>query len=345
MAQSKDQPLNTLRNIEAFADIPLDEVLIDELLTDDQQVLRPSAITFYLPGFKSFCHAELQGCASHHWPAVSITGPQCVLQCDHCRAGILKPMIAAETPAKLSQVMAMLVNKGAAGMLLTGGSNLHNEIAYGPYFSTLEEFKTRHPNFKIAMHTALVDAAQARHIAASGIDVAMLDIIGAQDTVTQVYHLKRTVADFEASLVHLLAAGLRVVPHIVVGLHYGRLLGEWQALSMVQKHRPHGLVLVVVMPQYAAVRRPFVTPNPHEVGRFFREARRALPHIPLYLGCARPAGTVKAILDCYAVLAGIDAIAYPTEGCVALAKQYYSQINVQHSCCAMGWEHSLSTRI
>ena len=254
-------------------------------------------------------------------------------------------MMAAATPAKLYQVMESLVNKGAAGMLLTGGSNLHNEIAYGPYFSILEEFKTRHPSFKIAMHTALVDAAQARRIAASGIDVAMLDIIGAQDTITQVYHLKRTVADFEASLAHLLAAGLRVVPHIVVGLHYGRLLGEWEALSLVQKHQPHGLVLVVVMPQYAAVRRPFVTPNPHEVGRFFREARRSLPHTPLYLGCARPAGTTKAILDCYAVLAGIDAIAYPAEGCVALAKQYYPQVNVQHSCCAMGWEHSLSTRI
>ena len=40
---------------------------------------------------------------------------------------------------------------------------------------------------------------------------------------------------------------------------------------------PDALVLVVVMPLYARSHRPFVTPDPVEVGRFFVAARRALP--------------------------------------------------------------------
>ena len=61
---------------------------------------------------------------------------------------------------------------------------------------------------------------------AAGIDVAMTDMIGAQDTIHDVYHLDRPVADFEKTLAALTATSMEVVPHIVIGLHYGRLLGE-----------------------------------------------------------------------------------------------------------------------
>ena len=85
----------------------------------------------------------------------------------------------------------------------------------------------------------------------AGIDSAMMDVIGAEETIRDVYHLDRPVEDFEATLAALTATSMEVVPHIVIGLHYGRLRGEGRALEIVARHPIHALVLVVVMPFYA----------------------------------------------------------------------------------------------
>ncbi len=293
------------------------------------------AIRFHTPSFKTYSTSELAG-RRGSWPAVSITGGACKLQCDHCKAKILEPMIPATTPEALWRVASDAIAGGARGMLLSGGSNHRDEVEYGPFLPVVRRIKDTHPEFRIAMHTALVDCAMARDIGAAGVDAAMLDIIGAQDTVSQVYHLKRPVADFEASLAHLCEAGLAVVPHIVIGLHYGRLLGEWRALEMIARHPVQALVLVVVMPIYAPERRPFAVPDSAEVGRFFIDAREAMGERPVMLGCARPAGVAKIELDAYAVLAGLDGIAHPADGMVELARRAGREAKVVSACCSIG---------
>lgn len=220
-------------------------------------------------------------------------------------------------------------------MLLTGGSNHRNEVEYDAYYPVIRRIKDAFPTFRIAMHTALVDRDIALRMEASGIDAAMMDVIGAQDTISQVYHLRRAVADFERSLEHLTATSMKVVPHIVIGLHYGRMLGEWRALDIVAHHRPSALVLVVVMPFYAPAARPFVTPDPGQVGRFFIEARERLPDMPLLLGCARPAGHAKAQIDAYAVMAGLNGIAHPADGMVELAMRLGRDVRVTPACCSI----------
>ncbi|MEO1767323.1 radical SAM protein [Thiobacter aerophilum] len=327
--------------IEAFDAAPLDARLVGELLAQ----ATPSPVRFHVPSFKAYRSSEIASCGMGRWPAVSITGPDCALACDHCKAKILAPMIPAPTPDALWRVVNEEIARGAHGMLLTGGSNRRNEVEYDPYLPVLRRIKDSFPRFGIALHTALTDETRARALAEAGIDVAMMDVIGAQDTLTQVYHLKRPVADFEASLAALVASGLRVVPHIVLGLHYGRLLGEWQALEMVARHRPHALVLVVAMPFYAPPTRPFATPNPEAVGRFFLDARRALPGLPILLGCARPPGRARLKIDAYAVLAGLNAVAHPAEGVVELAHRLGREVHVMPGCCALAGEVALGAEI
>lgn len=297
-------------------------------------------VNFYVPTFKTFATSEIAGCGKSAWPAVSITGPGCKLQCDHCKARLLEPMIPATTPDALWSVVNEQVGAGAMGMLLTGGSNLRDEVEYGPFFPTIRRIKDAFPDFRIAMHTALATRDQAKRIEESGVDAAMLDIIGAQDTVTQVYHLRRPVADFEAALAYLTETSLKVVPHIVIGLHYGRMLGEWQALEMIARHKPAALVLVVIMPFYAPAKRPFDVPSSREVGRFFLDARAALPDIPVLLGCARPPGRAKVEIDTYAVMAGLNGLAHPSDGTVELAARLGRAVKVTPACCsiAMGDE-------
>ncbi len=295
---------------------------------------RPLAV--HVPGFRRCASAELPACGGGHWPAVSITGGDCELNCDHCRAGILAPMHPARTPAELAALVPRLVAQGAQGMLLTGGSNRRNEVEYGPYLPVIRRLKNRFPAFRIACHTALMDPPAAAALARAGVDVAMLDVIGAQDTVSQVYHLKRPVADFERALAALGQTSMRVVPHIVLGLHYGRLLGEWEALEMVARQRADALVLVAVMPAFAGAARPFATPDPHAAARFFLDARRRLPGLPLLLGCARPHGAAKVMMDAYAVLAGLDGIAHPSEGVLELARALGRPLTLDGGCCAAG---------
>ena len=326
--------LKVMQQIEPLEDVTLDAGLIMEM-AQRADLASPSRINFYTPTFKAYASSEIKGCGKSAWPAVSITGGECKLACDHCKAKILEPMIPARTPPDLWRVVNQQIELGAQGMLLTGGSNHRNEVEYAPYYSTIRRIKDTFPAFKIALHTALVDLDIARRMEDAGIDVAMMDVIGAQDTITQVYHLRRSVEDFERSLEYLVGTQMRVVPHIVLGLHYGQFLGEWHALDIVSRHRPDALVLVVVMPHYAPQDRPFATPDAHAVGRFFMDARAALPETPLLLGCARPAGRVKSQIDAYAVMAGLNGVAHPADGMVELAARLGREVRVTPACCSI----------
>ena len=326
------------RQIESISDLELDGELVAEMEQRFKNTAHLPAqhITFHTPSFKQYSTSEISGCGKSIWPAVSITGNQCKLQCDHCKAKILDPMIPAQTPETLWRIVNEQINEGARGMLLTGGSNHRNEVEYDNYYSTIRRIKDAFPGFGIAMHTALVDRDTASKMEDAGIDAAMMDVIGSQDTITQVYHLRRSVEDFERSLEYLVGTNMKVVPHIVIGLHYGRLLGEWHALEIVKRHMPSALVLVVTMPFYAPEERPFISPDSHEAGRFFMDARAALTDIPLLLGCARPPGRTKMEIDSYAVMAGLNGIAHPADGIVELASRLDRKVQISSTCCSIG---------
>lgn len=325
------------QRVDAIDGMPLDEALISKL---EQRFNAASPhdrgrINFYTPTFKAYQTTEIASCGKNSWPAVSITGGDCKLQCDHCKAKILEPMIAARTPDALWREVNDIIAGGGQGMLLTGGSNHRNEVEYDAFYPVIRKIKDQFPEFRIAVHTALVDEQAALNMEQSGIDVAMMDVIGSQDTISQVYHLKRTVDDFERTLEILVNTRMKVVPHIVLGLHYGRLLGEWNALEMLQRHLPDAVVLVVVMPFYAPAARPFITPDTSSVGHFLMDAREALPGIPLLLGCARPPGLARVQIDSYAVMAGINGIAHPADGVVELAARLGRDVRVTPACCSI----------
>jgi len=323
--------------VEPLQDLELDQDLVAALEQDGHRFSEGAVppVHFYTPTFKSYQTSELKSCGKNAWPAVSVTGGDCKLQCDHCKAAILEPMIPARTPEDLWRVVNGLIEDGALGLLLTGGSNHRNEVEYAPYYPTIRRIKDSHPEFRIAAHAALMDADAALSMAHAGVDVAMMDVIGAQETITNVYHLRRSVDDFERTLENLVRTPMRVVPHIVIGLHYGRMLGEWRALEIIQRHLPDAVVLVVVMPFYAPEKKPFVTPDSTEVGRFFQAARKALPGTPLLLGCARPPGESRMQIDSYAVMAGLDGIAHPADGAVELAARLGRRVRVTPACCSI----------
>ena len=154
-----------------------------------------------------------------------------------------------------------------------------------------------------------------------GLDGAMVDIIGHQDTIREVYHLDAGPEDYGAMLAELARHGVPAVPHIVLGLHFGRLLGEWRALEIIAAHPLKLLVLVVLMPLSGTPMAAVAPPPLEQVGEFFRLARRRLPAIPIMLGCARPMGSYKQAVDRLAIDAGFNGIAYPAQDIVEYARE------------------------
>jgi uncharacterized radical SAM superfamily protein len=326
--------LDALQTIEELEDAALDAALIGEFETAAAAaVSRP--LRFSTPTFRDYTSTELRGCAKNSFPSFSITGGACGLNCDHCQAKILEPMIPATSPEVLDMKVRHLVHtQDLQGFLLSGGSSRRNEIRYERYYPVVERLKRDFPAMRIAIHTALTDERGARAMEAAGVDTAMMDVIGAEDTIREVYHLDRPVEDFEATLAALCATSMEITPHIVIGLHYGRLLGEARALDIVSRHPVNALVLVVIMPFYAAPGL-FATPETSDVGRVFLEARRRLPEAQVLLGCARPPGMHKRVTDAYAVMAGLDGIAFPADGTVAVAAAVGRPFTQEHACCAI----------
>lgn len=325
---------DALTTIEDLEDADFDADLI-AALESRAPATNTRPIRFSTPTFKEYASSELQGCGKNAFPAFSITAGGCALMCDHCQAKILEPMIPATNPAILDQkVRDLILLQDLQGFLLSGGSNRRNEIAYERFLPVIEGLKRDFPHLKIAIHSALLDRDRAKSMESAGVDTAMMDVIGAEETIREVYHLDRPVADFESTLSALCETSMEVVPHIVVGLHYGRILGEANALDIIARHNVHALVLVVIMPFYAKD-GTFVTPATGDVGRIFLEARERLADKQVLLGCARPPGMHKRVTDAYAVMAGLDGIAFPADGMVALADAIGRPATQAHACCSI----------
>lgn len=326
--------LDRLAAVEELEDAGLDAALVAECERAAHHVVGRE-IRFSTPTFRSFSSCELTGCGKNSFPAFSVTAAGCALMCDHCQAKILEPMIPAVSPEALDRkVRDLIAREDLRGFLLSGGSNRRNEIRYERYYPVVERLKRDFPHLRIAVHSALLDERRAKLMEAAGVDTAMMDVIGARETIAEVYHLERPVEDFEATLAALCSTSMEVVPHIVIGLHYGRLLGEPNALEIVSRHRVHSLVLVVVMPFYA---KPglFQAPAAGDVGRLFLEARSRIADRPVLLGCARPAGMHRRVTDAYAVMSGLDGIAFPAEGALAVATAIGRPAVQEHACCSV----------
>jgi hypothetical protein len=296
--------------------------------------MNTGAIHFYAPGLKRYRTTEYAGQAPERFVSISVTGGACALACDHCDARVLEGM----TPLghrSLYDLCAALAERGARGVLVSGGCDRQGRVPLARHAADLVRVR-RELGLAVRVHPGLADEETAAALAPADLDGAMLDVIGAEETVREVYHLDVPVAEYGRAMERLERHGVPLVPHIVLGLHWGRLRGEWRALEMVAERRVKLLVLVVLMPLYGTPMAQVSPPSADEIGTFFRDARRALPETPVMLGCARPIGPLKAEIDRLAVDAGFAGIAYPAEGVVAYARARGLVPQFHDACCGVG---------
>lgn len=291
---------------------------------------------FYAPGLKRWRTAEWRPTNPRRFLPVSVTGSACALRCDHCNAKVLEGMVSLGPGEDLFSLAARLRAAGSEGILVSGGSTRTGGVPLIPHLRHVPRIRGE-LGMRVVVHSGVVSPALAGALARAGVDGVMLDVIGDDDTVRDVYHLPFGAAGFERSLALLAEQGLRIIPHIVLGLHYGRFRGEHRALEMVARHPVSTLILVVLTPLVGTAMADLPPPPVEDVVAFFETARLALPTTPINLGCARPLGRMKADLDRAAVDRGLNGIAYPAEGIIAYARARGLTPRLHEACCSLTW--------
>jgi len=302
----------------------------------------PAEMDFYAPGLKRWQTSEWIPSSPHRFLPVSVTGSACALSCDHCRAKVLDGMVSVRADQDLFAVARRLRDKGSEGILVSGGSTRTGAVPLLGHLAHIPRIREE-LGMKVIVHSGLVSPKLAAALAASGVDGVMLDVIGADETLRDVYHLDLTVADVDRSLRLLTGHGLRVIPHIVIGLHYGSFLGEHRALEMVIQYPVSTLILVVLVPLVGTPMEHVSPPPVAEVSDFFATVRVAAPRTTVNLGCASPPGAYKRELDEAAIDLGLNGIAYPADGAIAYARSRGLKPRLFEYCCSLTWSRAQET--
>jgi lipoyl synthase len=293
-------------------------------------------IEFYAPGLKRWETPEWKPSNPRRFLPVSVTGSACALSCDHCQAKVLEGMISVKAGEDLFDLAASLRRQGSEGLLVSGGSTRAGGVPMLGHLKHVPRIKEE-LGMKVIAHSGVVSPQLAEGLAEAGVDGVMLDIIGADETIHDVYHLDLTTEDFERSLALLADRGLRIIPHIVCGLHYGTFLGEYRALEMIRRYPVSTLIIVVLVPLVGTPMAHLPPPPVEDVVAFFAEARAAMPTTKVNLGCARPLGPMKRELDEAAIDHGLNGIAYPADGAIAYARSRGLEPKLYEYCCSLTW--------
>jgi len=310
----------------------MEEKELVDLLKGDLLHNERRRVCFYAPSFthyrtSSFCSSPTD------FPTISLTGSGCALKCKHCAGTVLNTMHPATTPETLYELCAKLKEKGALGCLLSGGCLPDGSVPVREFVDTIEKIKYK-LELTVIVHTGVIDLQTARALKKAGVDAALIDIIGSDETIKEIYNLNLSARDYASSLEALDEADIPFVPHVIVGLHYGRLKGEFHALEMISKHSPSALVIIAFMPLHRTEMANVEPPRPIDITKVLATARIMFPATPLALGCMRPKDKHRAEVETLALKAGIDAIAFPSEKAIKYAEEQGFKISFSSLCCS-----------
>jgi len=294
-----------------------------------------SNFIFYLPGMIRY--GKMRGL----YPALSLTGDRCQLLCEHCKGLLLKPMIKATDPETLITKCLKLAHSGHSGVLLSGGSDIEGRLPWKKFYQAIHKIKTETDLF-LSVHCGFLDFNTAVALKEAGVDQALIDVMGDEETAKKIYHLD-SLQTVITSLENLFKSGLDVVPHIVAGLMHGKIHGEYNALRIISRFNPSSLVIVVLAPLKGTPMSGVLPPSPIEVARLIATARLMMPHTPISLGCERPRNKQGHIMEELAIYAGATRMAVWSKKTIDLALNLGLSPRFQPTCCSVPYREELSS--
>ncbi len=263
---------------------------------------------FYFPGKK--------------FPALSVTGDKCSLNCAHCEGHYLRNMLDVSEPKTLYQAALKLEDQGGFGFLLSGGSDTDGKIPIDDHLEVVQRVIAR-TSLKVNVHTGLVNPDTVKDLKKVSPHVISFDLVGSKKTIEEVYGIKASPEDFYDAYRLLKEESLNVVPHITIGLEGGKLRGEYRAIDMASDSNL--LILNSLIPSH--IGRTVERTDILETLRYALDTTDAR----VYLGCMRERGRIS--LEKKALEIGVSGIAVPAKDTLRWARDNYD-VKVMEYCCA-----------
>lgn len=317
-----------LKSIKQLSTQPL-SVLLSEAMRIRRKNFN-NDILFATPGAK-FYDNEYHVNNRYEFVNISVTGTHCSLRCDHCNGRLLETMLSACSPDELLIIAKKLLKHGCRGLLLSGGADKEGAVPLKKYYKVIQEMKAM--GLKISVHCGLAKEKVLYNLKDAGVDQVLLDIIGDQKTIQEVYHLNKTPKDYANILEICKNISLEVAPHIVIGLYYGQTKGELEALRIISTYNPQKLVIVILTPMAKTKMSNINPPSVEECEQIIALARIFNPNAFLSLGCARPSGNTRSLIEQFSLNAGVNAIAYPSPETIGLAQEMGLKVSFRDWCC------------
>ncbi len=268
------------------------------------------------------------------FPAVSLTGGKCALDCRHCGKKVISRLMPATDPAQLVKTCLKLDGRGCRGVLLTGGCTREGRVPIDEFLEAVKEIKRR-TGLIVLAHTGLTDDDGALRIKEAGIDGVSIDVVGSPETAREVYGIDIFPEDYTRTLKAFEKAGLdNVTPHVCVGLHNGRLFHEEKALEIISCIKPSNII-IIGLTDLEGTPMQGIKIRPQDVARIVCKARLDFPGSLVTLGCARGKGAIREEIDRLCVKAGVNGVAIPTAAAYDAARKEGLAINEYEACCAL----------
>ena len=270
---------------------------------------------------------------SDTFPSISVTGNSCSLMCQHCKGKLLQRLITATTCEELENKGLALHARGAKGILLTGGCDERGSVPIRSIIPAIKKLKEK-TNLIIIAHTGFITLEEAKLLKESGLSGIGFDVMGDMDAVKEIYGLHVSEKEYLDSLRAISDSGLLIFPHVCVGIHFGKLRGEYRALEMIRSIAPATVIITGLMP-VAGTPMEHIKPDPSDFENIIKKAIEMFPRTPVILGCAHSIGKDRADIERMALLCGVSGIAAPTVAAIEFAKENGYEINYYGTCCGL----------
>lgn len=268
------------------------------------------------------------------FPSVSVTGSKCGLNCKHCSGHYLEQMADVSSPIKLRKFCRKLEKNGGTGLLVSGGSTIEGKVPLKHFFETIRWVKNN-TSLIINVHTGIVERSEAEEISTTGVDIVSVDIVGDVNTIRDVYGLNYSVKEYADTLFNLKDAGIpNIVPHICVGLDYGKILGEYKAVDIAGRINPKIIVILGLIPTKDTPMQDVKPPSNKDILDIIDYTQKIYPKTEISLGCMR-SRINKRELEWLAIEAGVDRIATASHSTIERAKKQGYKVNIIDGCCSI----------
>ncbi|MGM0608029.1 MAG: hypothetical protein ACQESP_06395 [Candidatus Muiribacteriota bacterium] len=214
-------------------------------------------------------------------------------------------------------------------VLISGGVNSEGEVPVLSNVSYLKELKKA--GLKINLHTGVLKNKQYLKEINKYVDCISFDLILDKQTINEIYKGFYSRQDFLRSFDLIQKNSSKFVVHILSGIYYGRIKGEYEIIDFLCNQKVKEVVILVLKPQAATSFSNIAPPSIDDMKKFIKYCTDKIPVVTI--GCMRPGGKYRQKLDLVAFENNVRSFVMPHKVLQEYTKNNYYDIRNNYECC------------